>query len=151
MKRLWIIACLLCSCLPLMAQESLYLQPNVEFTRWMKVNNSPDCEYRAYVREIEKKGLFVMAIEGRWQGDHAEFRVRVVPRRTDIEMHRYWWFGMTEDFYKEQLLKLTQQNTFRCVWTQHFTDGDGIERYQMIFLKFLPLNSEETGTVPSRN
>lgn len=137
-----LVTVLLSLCVVFTAQAESLAPTQERFTRWLKVAdaNGQGNEYGDFLRDLKADGLYVNAVEGRWHNNRAEFHVRVAPYPDDTELHRYWWFGMPEDFYNEKLDELTGQNTFFCAFNQHFTDGEGIERYQMIFLKNIPIN-----------
>jgi len=127
------------------ADDSVSLANDSDFSPWLTTADDNGDQLGDYLKPLKDQNLYVNAVEGRWNNGHAEFRVRTASRPTDSKLRRYWWFDATKDCYYQQLEKLTIENTYKCVWSQHFTDGEGIERYQMVFLKFVPLTPAADG------
>lgn len=108
----------------------------ISFTSWMSYeslddyfnslnNHDPDSNYFS-------KGNWLIAVDGRWNGENAEYRVSLAKKPK--EAFWWWWVNQTEVLFDKKI-KEYQDKGAKLVYTQSFLMPDGTKRYQGVWHK----------------
>ena len=111
-----------------------------DFTPWMSplaLDTYIRQKNRGFEESFWVRGNWILAIEGRWQTDHHEFRIvhDTIPDRTRFEW--YYRIDQTEGEYRDTLSRLRREG-YHLVQSQAYERPDQTKRYQAVWHREIP-------------
>lgn len=130
--------------LPLVSNDLL---SESDFTPWMSplaLDTYIRQKNRGFEQSFWARGNWIIAIEGRWQFDHHEFRIvhDTIPDRARFEW--YYRIDQTEAEYRETLSRLRREG-YRLVQSQAYERPDKTKRYQAVWHREISGKSPSAG------
>jgi hypothetical protein len=100
---------------------------NFGYSRWMYGG-----EFLSLLKELDGKGTWITAVEGRWKDGSWQMRIREEPVPKDKEFEWSWGYNITGSVFFQRLGELSGKG-FILVHQQSYTWPDDTRMYQAVW------------------
>jgi hypothetical protein len=112
-----------------------------DFSEWMGKDQLS--QYFSSLQKEHGDRIWVTAVEGRWYRGWAEYRLAYAMKPTGFHCAWYWWYNQPLDRTSSRITQYGDQD-FQLVYFQKFERPDGVERYQTVWHKMVPVREPQS-------